>query len=108
YKESVALRQHYREFKEAFKTRNRDNYNKVAEQTTTFSEAELITRDELALDGLSFRDNNKENNPTQGNISLVILMEEDFTTVSYKRKKNKQIKNIRKQATVRQTPYKKG
>ncbi|CAG8661092.1 14490_t:CDS:2, partial [Racocetra persica] len=41
-----------------------EDIQKEAEQTTTFSEAELITRDEL-----SFKNNNKENNSSQENIS---------------------------------------
>ena len=79
------------------------------EQTTAFSEAELTTRDELALDNPYSKDNDKENNPPHKNISSEIPMEEDFTTVSYKRKKKKQTnQSIRKQATVRQAPYRKG
>ncbi|CAG8793515.1 10517_t:CDS:2, partial [Racocetra persica] len=125
---SVALRQHYQEFKKTFKTKNRDYFSKTAqevesslktkekkeskeeamsiktfnkqkikdisyntddemqdtqkeaEQATTFSEAELTTRDELALDGSFFKDNNKENNSPQENILSAIPMEEDFTT----------------------------
>ncbi|CAG8749002.1 4358_t:CDS:1, partial [Ambispora leptoticha] len=157
FKESVSLRQHYREFKEASKTKNRDYLNEAAQETkspsnteekenlkeeetsieksdkqetrdishstdeemedtqesakqaTTFSEAELTTRDELALDNPYLKDNDKENNPPHKNTSSEIPMEEDFTTVSYKRKKKKQTnQSIRKQATVRQAPYKKG
>ncbi|CAG8618972.1 9618_t:CDS:2, partial [Ambispora leptoticha] len=149
--------QHYREFKEAFKTKNKDYLNKAAqeiesfskteekeeqkeeetstempdkqeirdishstddemedtqenaEQVTTFSEAELTTRDELALDNLYLKDNNKENSPPHENTSSETPMEEDFTTVSYKKKKKKQTnQSIRKQATVRQAPYRKG
>ncbi|CAG8585986.1 31214_t:CDS:2, partial [Racocetra persica] len=55
---------------------------KEAEQATTFSEAKLTTRDELALDSSSFKDNNKENNFPQENILSAILIEEDYTTAS--------------------------
>ncbi|CAG8800608.1 10762_t:CDS:2 [Racocetra persica] len=41
-----------------------EDSQKEAKQATTFSEAELTTRDELALDSPSFKDNNKENNPS--------------------------------------------
>ncbi|CAG8711756.1 6621_t:CDS:1, partial [Racocetra persica] len=64
-----------------------EDTQKEAEQATTFSEAELTTRDELALDSPSFKDNNKENNPSQENISSAIPIEEDFTTAFYKKKK---------------------
>ncbi|CAG8486733.1 29324_t:CDS:1, partial [Racocetra persica] len=40
-----------------------EDTQKEAEQATTFLEAKLTTRDELALDGLSFKDNKKKNNP---------------------------------------------
>ncbi|CAG8658145.1 11111_t:CDS:1, partial [Racocetra persica] len=40
-----------------------EDIQKEAKQATTLSEAELITRDELILDGPSSKDNNKENNP---------------------------------------------
>ncbi|CAG8716890.1 32887_t:CDS:1, partial [Racocetra persica] len=49
-----------------------EDAQKEAKQATTFSEAELITKDELALDSSFFKDNNKENNPLQENISLAI------------------------------------
>ncbi|CAG8758260.1 36431_t:CDS:1, partial [Racocetra persica] len=138
---SVALRQHYREFKEVSKARNKDYLNKTAqeagslsrteekeepkkeetsieipdkqeisdishstddemedtqkdaEQAITFSEAELITRNELAINSPSFKNNDKENNSPHKNTSSEIPIEEDFTTISYKRKKrNKQTK----------------
>ncbi|CAG8506980.1 18438_t:CDS:2, partial [Racocetra persica] len=56
-----------------------EDTQKEAEQATTFSEAKLTTRDELTLDGPSFKDNNKENNPQENTLSA-ILMEKDFTT----------------------------
>ncbi|CAG8700242.1 12879_t:CDS:1, partial [Racocetra persica] len=75
-----------------------EDTQKETKQVTTFLETELTTRDELALDGLSFKDNNKENNSSQENISSAILIEEDFTTISYKRKKKQTNQNIHKQA----------
>ncbi|CAG8797976.1 13678_t:CDS:1, partial [Racocetra persica] len=56
------------------------NTQKEAKQAITFLEAELITRDELVLDDLSFKNNNKVNNPSQENTLPAILIEEDFTT----------------------------
>ncbi|CAG8692762.1 23169_t:CDS:1, partial [Racocetra persica] len=64
-----------------------EDTQKEAEQAITFSEAELTTRDELALDGPSIKNNNKKNNPPQENTSSAIPIEKDFTTISYKRKK---------------------
>ncbi|CAG8500777.1 15968_t:CDS:2 [Racocetra persica] len=40
-----------------------EDTQKETKQATTFSETELMTRDKLALDSPSFKDNNKENNP---------------------------------------------
>ncbi|CAG8786875.1 25966_t:CDS:2, partial [Racocetra persica] len=84
---------------EAFKTRDRDNYSKIAQEIESLLKTEekeepkeetinkdvsssivdkiedlqkeakqATTRDELALDSLSFRNNNKENNSPQENI----------------------------------------
>ncbi|CAG8800886.1 8329_t:CDS:1, partial [Racocetra persica] len=44
-----------------------EDTQKKAEQATTFSEAEFTTKNKLALNGTSFKDNNKENNPPQKN-----------------------------------------
>ncbi|CAG8844774.1 7300_t:CDS:1, partial [Racocetra persica] len=86
-----------------------EDTQKDAEQATTFSKAELTTRDKLAINSLFFKDKDKENNSPHKNTSSEIPIEEDFTTVSYKRKKKKQTnQSIYIQATVRQAPYRKG
>ncbi|CAG8841045.1 32223_t:CDS:1, partial [Racocetra persica] len=57
-----------------------EDTQKDAEQATTFSEAKLTTRDELAIDSPFFKDNDKENNSPHKNTSSEIPMEKDFTT----------------------------
>ncbi|CAG8755845.1 4338_t:CDS:1, partial [Ambispora leptoticha] len=88
-------------------TTKKENQQKENGQASPFSEEELSTRDELALDTLLSKSVNTNTNGSEENVPQSDPMDEDFTTVTYKKKKDKRPRNDCKIIATRQVPYKK-